>query len=191
MPSRIIEVQGLDKVLAQTAQLQGANLNKTAQNSMKKALKRSYVPAMRQAAAGSFKGHGHGKNHGPAGRLVKAIDVRVARKRPGEMWALKVGPGGKQGGQKAWYAGMVAGGTRAHLITPGGQAGGSFSSFIRRANRGNAMALTVAGSLVSVVHHPGAKPNNYARLLVGQETELNRQVTRDLIAASQQGGSRV
>lgn len=177
-----VEVEGLTPFYKRLAALRGDNLNKTTQASAKAALKKTVVPPMKAAA--HFKGHGHGPNHGPPGRLDQAIDVRVARKRPGEMFALRVGPAGKTGAGKAWYWRMVAGGTKAHLITPGGQAGGAFSSLIRRANRGQALALTVAGALRSVVHHPGARPNAFILGGRGHEADLKAQLVRDLIAAA-------
>lgn len=176
---RVVQVQGLDKVFAHLAQLRGEKLSKTASAAMKKGLKKTYVPALKAVAPVSASN----KEHRP-GTLRNAIDVRAARKRPGEMFALRVGTAGKSGANKAWWAHMVTGGTKPHLITPGGLAGGSFSGFVRRANRGNALALTVAGTLVGVVHHPGARPNNYMRKVVGKEGELTQQITRDLIAAA-------
>ncbi|TAL46542.1 MAG: hypothetical protein EPN91_00030 [Salinibacterium sp.] len=184
---RSISMEGLQEFYKRLAQLRGENLNKTTQKSAKAALKKTVVPPMK--AATRFKGHGHGPNHGPPGRLLKAIDVRSARKRPGEMFALRVGPSGKTGASKPWYLHMVIGGTKAHMITPGGQAGGAFSSLIRRANRGQALALTIAGSLRSVVHHPGAKPNPFVLAGRGHEADLKAQLVRDLLAAAKSGAT--
>jgi hypothetical protein len=182
-----VEIVGLREFYAKLAEVRGQKLAKTAQTSVSTGLRKVVVPAIKNAA--HFKGHGHGPNHGPAGRLLKAIASRVAKKRPGEMFALRVGPTGKRGPQNAWYAHFVLRGTKAHLITPGGQGGGSFSSAVRRANRGNALALSVAGNLRAVVHHPGAQPNNFLRAGLGHDKELNDQLLRDLIAAMERGHS--
>lgn len=180
-----IQVQGLDHLYERLAKLKGENVSRTSQRLLIKALKQTYVPAMKGVAQAAFDGRGRGPNHGPAGRLVKAIDARVAKPRAGEMGAVKVGPGGKRGGQKAWYAHMVVGGTEPHLITASGIKSPTASRIVRQANRG-AMSLNVAGRLVSVVHHPGAQPKPFPRQTVGlMHGRLAPILVRELIAASE------
>lgn len=172
--TRLVEIQGLDKVYARLAKLKGETVAKTTQRAVSKALKNTYKPAMQAAAP-----------KGRTGKLAKAVDVRVAKKRTGEMFALKVGPGGKRGPNKAWYAHFVVGGTKPHLITAAGTKSPTTSRIVRRANRGG-LALTVAGMLVSVVHHPGAKPNPFPRwTAVTMSGLLDDLLVRELIKSSE------
>src|SRR4051812_7370675 len=106
-----VQIVGLDKFYARLSQLQGTPLKKTAQKSLIKALKKTVVPEVKAAAP-----RGHGRKYPPAhaaGNLAKAVDARVLQTRPGEIVAVKVGPGGKRGPNRAWYAHFVIGGTKA------------------------------------------------------------------------------
>lgn len=73
--------------------------------------------------------------------------VRYRRFRAGRGIGVVIAPMGKS----AYYRRWVAGGTKAHVILP--KAAGS---------RGQARrALAIAGGFARVVHHPGAKPNDF------------------------------
>lgn len=177
-----VQIQNLDRFYARLSALRGEPLAKTVQKSLQSALRKTVVQIIRGGTY--FGGHGHGPHHGPPGRLLKAVDARAAKKRPGEMAAVKVGPGGKQGANKAWYAHFVVRGTKPHLITASGWGGGSATRVVRKANRGEALALTVAGTLVKTVNHPGARANPFINKGLRREELLKRQLVLDLIAAS-------
>lgn len=159
-----IQIVGLEQVLRHHAQLRGAQLEKGVAATLKVALTRLVVPPMRarapQATHDMRRRSGADKYTTKSGTLKRSIGVRSLRKRPGEMAAYAVGPRTRKGNiaTRAFYAGWVIRGTRAHIISVAGIGAGSRT--IRLANRGGAAnALSFNGHFAEVVHHPGARAN--------------------------------
>jgi len=175
---QVLQIEGLAETLRRLEGFEGDALGVRVGHVLKRALRQEMVPAMQGAAP-----------RGKTGRLERAMDVRKLRNRPGELIAFKIGPSGKRGPDKAWYAHMVVGGTKPHVITPRGLAGGRgsanlfYSQLARRANRaeGGAKALLFNGLLVRYVKHPGAQPDDlYIKFGLARVPEVTRHVAAEL-----------
>ena len=135
-----VEVRGLREYMLALKSLDERSLRREATTSLKRAGRMDVAPAISAAIAGAVeKPNSH---RGPAGKrgrggpLEKSVKALVAKRRSGELVAVRVLP-------RAYWAGWFVRGTAAHVI---------------RAK--NAKALAVAGGFYSEVQHPGAKPHN-------------------------------
>jgi hypothetical protein len=184
MRGQVLHIEGLHATLRRLEGFEGKALALRVGHVLKPIVRHEMVPAMKGAAP-----------RGKTGRLERAIDIRSLPAKSGELVAFKVGPGGKRGPNKAWYAHMVVGGTKPHLITPRGLAGGRgspnifFSRLARSANRPErgAMALAFGGLLVRYVRHPGAHPDDlYIRYGLARVKHVEARLTARLIRMSEQ-----
>jgi hypothetical protein len=175
----VVQVEGLQQVLRRMDGLRGRELEKRIAGVITSSLRKDVVPAMRAAAPVSSRGMGGRNPHAP-GTLKRAIDVRVARKRTGEMVALRAGPSGRRGpaSTRAWYAHFPVRGTKPHLIS----APGLSSSAVRRINRSGARALAFNGIIRGAVMHPGARANPaYVEAGKARMATLNRHIAAELL----------
>jgi hypothetical protein len=104
---------------------------------------RPEIPVKKRAgsgAGGAYIQRGIAKNYGTPGGMQASVKAR--RIKGNEAIGVVVGPMGKAAFMRHW----IAYGTKPHEIRPKGIGG-----FLR-----------VGGGFVSLVHHPGSKPNDYA-----------------------------
>lgn len=154
-----IQVLGVRDILQQLNAYEGRQLEAAAKAGLKKGMQRIVVPAIKAEAPqhhGSSPWQRYPSKKRKGGPLARKITVRVQRKRPGEMAAVKAGP-------NTWYDHMVIGGTKPHIITARDSTGRATSQQVRVMNRHpeSTKALFFNGIFRDQVRHPGAKPNPF------------------------------
>lgn len=99
--------------------------------------------------------------------LAGSVAVRQI-KEAGKWIGYRVGPGGKKG----WFAAMVIGGTKPHVIL--GQRG---------------KVLNLPWGPRALVHHPGAKANPYvAAVEQGQESRVFEALAKSIVTQRDRAG---
>lgn len=99
--------------------------------------------------------------------LAGSVAVR-SLKEGGQWIGYRVGPGGKKG----WFAAMVIGGTKPHIIL---------------GKKGKELGLPWGPR--AIVHHPGAKANPYVeRVGADQESRVLEAMARSIVSQREKAG---
>jgi hypothetical protein len=156
----VVQIEGLDIALRRIGTLGGDQLHRRVAAVIVTGANSEMVPAMKAATPiGPGK---RGRNPHAPGTLQRSMRATRARKRPGEMVAVKVGPRTTTGSRstRAWYAHFVVRGTKPHLISAPGLSPRTIRRINRGITRGEARALAFNGIIRSAVRHPGARAND-------------------------------
>lgn len=151
---------GVATILYNLDELRGRKLQSTTARALGAGAGKVFGPAI--AAATPHKYGGHGGEYPTKGLLKRRqqITSRRVKTRPGELVAISIKP-------RQWFFKFVVGGTKSHLIHAANAALLRVASgrTVRAMNQrpGSVRALFFHGIFRTLVHHPGAKPDDYIR----------------------------